>query len=440
MNLEIPQSFEDVAVEFSREELKMLSEEEKKLYWEVMVQNFDHMVTVGYDIPVKHLLSFILKDKMLPSGDSDVGPPVQQKQLPGNRISTNRNADFTVIQNLQLPHKKPLEVESTIVLPDKMSVTRQDSVQSETRHNCKESTDRFIKKPELEMNLQTQTGEMPCSWPDHSSSVTFHSNNLSDQLHCSGQKKDTFQRHEQIFSREKLYKCVTCGKGFTTRKTLAVHMNIHTRQKLYRCPMCDKSFTQRSYIIAHQRIHSGQRPYKCSVCDKRFRQKGAMVLHEYIHTGQKPYKCNMCDKSFTQKSFMVYHQRIHSGQKPYTCSVCDKRFTRKNTLVLHHQIHTGQKPYKCTMCEKSFTQKANMVNHQLIHTGEKPYKCSMCDKSFNHKYSMKSHQRIHSEEKSYKCSMCDKSFKWKSSVVNHQRTHTRDEIKAEKKRKREVVV
>ncbi|XP_043922299.1 extracellular calcium-sensing receptor-like [Protopterus annectens] len=44
---EVPESFEDVAVEFSREEWEMLSEKEKKLHQEVMLQNFDHMIDVG---------------------------------------------------------------------------------------------------------------------------------------------------------------------------------------------------------------------------------------------------------------------------------------------------------------------------------------------------------------------------------------------------------
>ncbi|XP_043923804.1 putative zinc finger protein 705E isoform X3 [Protopterus annectens] len=87
MKLEVPESFEDVAVEFSREEWEMLSEKEKKLHQEVMVQNFDHMIDVGYNIPVDHLWSLILKDKMLSSGIGDRGRNLQQNQLPGDRIS-----------------------------------------------------------------------------------------------------------------------------------------------------------------------------------------------------------------------------------------------------------------------------------------------------------------------------------------------------------------
>ncbi|XP_043922351.1 putative postmeiotic segregation increased 2-like protein 3 [Protopterus annectens] len=49
MKLEIPETFEDVAVEFSMEEWKMLTKRDKLLYQEVMAQNFDHMVSIGKD-------------------------------------------------------------------------------------------------------------------------------------------------------------------------------------------------------------------------------------------------------------------------------------------------------------------------------------------------------------------------------------------------------
>ncbi|XP_043913297.1 zinc finger protein 19-like isoform X3 [Protopterus annectens] len=67
MKLEVPESFEDVAVYFSREEWKMLSNEEKQLHKEVMIQNYDHMVSIGFIIPMEQLLQLIEKSDELPS-------------------------------------------------------------------------------------------------------------------------------------------------------------------------------------------------------------------------------------------------------------------------------------------------------------------------------------------------------------------------------------
>ncbi|XP_043944795.1 zinc finger protein 570-like [Protopterus annectens] len=67
MKLEIPETFEDVAVSFSTEEWKMLSSWEKELYKEVMSQNYEHMVSLGYNIPKDQLLLLIGKhDKLTP--------------------------------------------------------------------------------------------------------------------------------------------------------------------------------------------------------------------------------------------------------------------------------------------------------------------------------------------------------------------------------------
>ncbi|XP_043943306.1 uncharacterized protein LOC122815120 [Protopterus annectens] len=46
MKLEVPETFEDVAVDISREEGKMLSNQEKELHGEVMQQNYEHVVSV----------------------------------------------------------------------------------------------------------------------------------------------------------------------------------------------------------------------------------------------------------------------------------------------------------------------------------------------------------------------------------------------------------
>ncbi|XP_043935854.1 zinc finger protein 789-like isoform X2 [Protopterus annectens] len=59
MKLEVPEKFEDVAVEFSREEWNMLNKEEKLLHREVMMENFENMVSLGYNIPVQKLLLLV---------------------------------------------------------------------------------------------------------------------------------------------------------------------------------------------------------------------------------------------------------------------------------------------------------------------------------------------------------------------------------------------
>ncbi|XP_043923695.1 zinc finger protein 569-like isoform X2 [Protopterus annectens] len=88
MKLEVPKAFEDVAVEFSKEEWDMLSNEQKELHKEVMIQNYKSMVSIGYNIPVDRLWLYIKKDETVTSGNiGGEGEMVQQKQLPDNSIN-----------------------------------------------------------------------------------------------------------------------------------------------------------------------------------------------------------------------------------------------------------------------------------------------------------------------------------------------------------------
>ncbi|XP_043922372.1 neurotrophin receptor-interacting factor homolog [Protopterus annectens] len=83
---QVPESFEDVAVQFSREEWEMLSEQQKELHREVMIQTYESMVSVGYNIPAERLWLLINIDETVPSDGSEGGMVVQQSQLPDSGI------------------------------------------------------------------------------------------------------------------------------------------------------------------------------------------------------------------------------------------------------------------------------------------------------------------------------------------------------------------
>ncbi|XP_043920714.1 uncharacterized protein LOC122796353 [Protopterus annectens] len=88
VKLEVPESFEDVAIDFSKEEWKLLSKEDKQLHREVMVQNYEHMVAVGYTIPIEHLSRLFDKPDEPP-------PKVRKDDAPVNRseVTVTVNGD-----------------------------------------------------------------------------------------------------------------------------------------------------------------------------------------------------------------------------------------------------------------------------------------------------------------------------------------------------------
>ncbi|KAI4828341.1 hypothetical protein KUCAC02_022437 [Chaenocephalus aceratus] len=60
---------------------------------------------------------------------------------------------------------------------------------------------------------------------------------------------------------------------------------------------------------------SREKPYKCETCGARFVQVAHLRAHVLIHTGEKPYPCEICGTRFRHLQTLKSHLRIHTGEK-----------------------------------------------------------------------------------------------------------------------------
>nr|XP_033788811.1 zinc finger protein 431-like [Geotrypetes seraphini] len=348
-------TFEDITVSFTQEEWAYLDEEQKKLYREVMKDNYQMLISLDHQIRPEW--------QRIKSQRED---PVEMDQI--------QTESENIYENISLR-------------PDNIS-TKNSKQGSKEQRNPAGATKEGVTMCEI------NDGNIPED-KRHLAERPF-------QIHNSGKVTSEFLHGKK--------------KGKKHQKELQLHKSDHKNEKLFTSAECNKSFTQLSTPKSQKIIHTRYRPFTCSECNKSFTRLSSLKSHKMIHTGYKPHTCTECNKSFTELSGLKKHQVIHTGSKPHTCTECNKSFTQLSILRTHEMIHTEYKPYTCTECNKSFTQLSNLRTHKMIHTEYKPYKCIECNKSFTHLSSLKSHKMIHTGYKPFTCTECNKSFNHLSNL------------------------
>nr|XP_031537987.1 uncharacterized protein LOC102537993 [Vicugna pacos] len=415
-------TFDDVAVDFTWEEWQLLVPAQKALYRDVMLENYSHLVSVGYQASTPGVLSELDQER----------PWMMEDEVHCQASSEIWKVDDHLLEHLQneSTEKRPEQrhehcpLENSVLQSGTHFLFRQNQMFDLHRKSLKSHLTLLHQRRSYEMNPAEVIGDGKSCL--HANSEQFHTEIQFPKSQKLISTKSQFIRHQKTQKIERPHVCGECGKAFIKKSWLTDHQIIHTGEKPHRCNLCGKAFSRKFMLTEHQRTHTGEKPYECTECGKAFLKKSRLNIHQKTHTGEKPYVCSDCGKGFIQKGNLIVHQRIHTGEKPYICTECGKGFIQKTCLIAHQRFHTGKTPFVCSQCGKSCSQKSGLIKHQRIHTGEKPFECSDCGKAFTTKQKLIVHQRTHTGERPYICSECGKAFAYMSCLVKHKRIHTRE--------------
>ncbi|XP_028712254.1 zinc finger protein 483 [Peromyscus leucopus] len=468
-----PVTFEDVSVDFTRGEWKMLESSQRELYKEVLLETLKNLEFLGLPVSKFELISKLKWVKLPRVLEKEISEGPSPEAEPRSELDAFME-DFTLEKTVEYCFsddgyglKAEFQKRHGKSKKDHSKHSSHQSKETPSGKKSKQTSDTIKHRSTCLTKKSQKSKEGKKPYIFHSDLVNRKEHSVVKLRKCSGNEKDSrhssslsdHKRQPRIGSLSKTQKCSKCGVAFTqsswyrskTSQCEKCQKNLFQGEtsnkdkgpeteepskcgkcgkalgygsKLSVCVECRKAHRASPSVKPHKKTDKKEKSYKCDECGKNFSSLHAVDIHQRTHTGEKPYECKHCGRSFNDYSSYCQHQRIHTGEKPYKCNECDKSFTHSSSLSKHQRIHTGEKPYKCKDCGKAFRQNSCLTRHQRTHTGEKPYVCKDCGSSFSLFSTIIYHQRLHAGEKPYKCTHCDKAFPTHSRLSRHLRCHT----------------
>ncbi|XP_043942890.1 zinc finger protein 135-like [Protopterus annectens] len=469
--LTVPETFEDVAITFTEEEWKMLRKQDKELHREVMVQNYEALVSIGVKIPPEKLLLLVKEGNYMRKTCTE------QKCNCDASFHCTRTTECSASYSQQPSHGTPWSL-----YPDNLQQCAQpvedskktdltpvpllQSVHNGKTPSCGDGT------PILPHPIESL---QQCAKPAKGCKKSHFTHTPQPLSGCDYSKSPDCDAGQGGHREKKLYKCTECSKGFTRLWSLQRHYAIHTNMKPYKCAEYSKCFISKSNLKSHQSCHMGQK-----VVEKIKNTEQKDNLEDNLHSassiehstncGQQPLLggshlhyprkyLQLCADPMNgyDKCHLTSVPQIHTGHNCSKSYECDNRASPlhhlsenvqqcapavKDTDMLHltfvPQLHAEHNYSKGCECEHT-TSPLHHLADNVQHCASTVVGCDVLQLSplpqlhsghnYSENFESDTSQSTHSEKKLYTCTKCRKCFTRLSTFQRHCTTHTVEKYK-----------
>lgn len=227
------------------------------------------------------------------------------------------------------------------------------------------------------------------------------------------------------------YKCLTCDRLYSSKKSLDRHTLTHNDKK-FKCANCDKQFFCLDKLLKHVDLHKTKekpQPVLCRICNKSFRKTDTMVRHLNAHKRANPKEVFSILKEIRDRRKLE-----NSLDSLETCPLNEDEETTRNeqsqsenesgaTMALRRRSGRTERRDSDVPNSDSSDDKLESQDETLL------YHCKHCSKRYSTERSLQRHQLIH-DEKKFVCGVCNMKFYRQDRLKSHVDRYGHDGTKA----------